>query len=121
MPREPSVERTTLVQQWSHNPLRRGSDRIRRLIIGVGGVLAVLLLIGLASLISDQRATEGQTAAQPSADSSEAGSEPLAEFGVQPSATVPDGAAMVPSPEAPVAKRGSVPDLQPEPATAKRP
>lgn len=119
MPNKVSLDSAQLAQGVSHNPLKRGSDRMRRLVIGIGGVLAVLLLIGLASLISDQRVSEAQTAAETAPTPGDAGSEPLAEFGVQPSATVPEASSVTTPNGSPAIKGGTVPDLQPEKTPAK--
>lgn len=105
-------------------------DTARRLQVGIGGVLAVLLLVGLAGLISDRARQEAlaeaasSTAGAPAAPAEKAGepgAEPLAELGVQPSATkeavaadkVAPVAPVVPAPASGTAK---VPDLQPDPA-----
>jgi hypothetical protein len=96
---------------------------MRRLQIGIAGVLTVLLLVGMAGLISD-RARENavaeagnETAVKLPGTETKAGSAPLEELGVQPvSKDAKDqnhaSGAKVPQPP-PVA---TVPDLEPDPA-----
>lgn len=83
-------------------PLRsqpaRPSDSVLRLQIGAGGVLAVLLLVGLAGIITDQasdRASVDATGAPSQASSDQTASDqPLVDLGVQPAN--PDPAATAP-------------------------
>ncbi len=97
------------------------NDTMRRLQIGIAGVLTVLLLVGMAGLIGD-RARESAvndaaiaTEVKMPGDEPKSGGAPLEELGVQPvskddnsakPATVPQTA---PSP-------ATVPDLEPDPA-----
>lgn len=99
----------------------RQSDTILRLQIGVGGVLAVLLLVGLAEIISSRAVNQ---AAEPSASSAAStaapavSDQPLVDLGVQPA--TPDAAAppaAAPAP-APAQVQGAVTDLPAEPARA---
>lgn len=91
-------------------------DAMRRLQIGIAGVLTVLLLVGMAGLIGDRAreraAADPDTAAEvkvPGADQKPA-SAPLEELGVQPVSKEQndDPAAKVPTAPA-------VPDLEPDP------
>lgn len=101
----------------------RPSDMVLRLQIGIGGVLAVLLLVGLASIIGeravDNAATEAAAsgAAPPAAPTAEA-DQPLIDLGVQPA----DRAAAAPPAAAPAtAPVQTVTDLPASPATAPPP
>jgi len=103
------------------------NDTMRRLQIGIAGVLTVLLLVGMAGLIGDrarENAAQGvvvdQTVKMPG-EEQKSGSAPLEELGVQPvskdenaltSVKVPQAA-----PTAPAA--ATVPDLEPDPALAR--
>jgi hypothetical protein len=97
----------------------RESDTILRLQIGVGGVLAVLLLVGLAGIISSRAVDQ---AAEPSASGAGAATapatsdQPLVDLGVQPA--TPDAAAPPPAAAAPAQGQGTVTDLPAEPARA---
>jgi hypothetical protein len=93
------------------------SDTVRRLQVGVGGVVAVLLLVGLAQIIGDRT---GDTSAGPAAVNTDpAGKaevkaeQPLVELGVQPDTEAPAEPKGAPPP--PSAKT-TVPDLAPDPA-----
>lgn len=103
------------------------NDGMRRLQIGIAGVLTVLLLVGMAGLIGD-RAREN--AAQQGAPTAEAqapdgtqksGNAPLEELGIQPVSA--NGAASAPAASPPPAadapeprRSATVPDLEPDPA-----
>ena len=95
-------------------------DTMRRLQIGIAGVLTVLLLVGMAGLISD-RARENAVAEAgvetsgklPGADS-KAGNAPLEELGVQPVSK--DAKDQHPMTGVKVAPTVTVPDLEPDPA-----
>jgi predicted lipid-binding transport protein (Tim44 family) len=93
-----------------------GDDRLRRLQIGIAGLVAVLLLVGLAGIISDRA---GPPAANTTDGTVKAAgtepSEPLAELGVQPTAPEEAPAAAPPSGDVPVAAGKAVPDLRPDP------
>lgn len=103
------------------------SDSMRRLQIGIAGVMAVLLLVGLAGLIGDrareQVAGEAATTANPAAPvTGETGTgAPLEELGVQPVTTPVEGQATTPAAAAPAKAvplppaAAKVPDLQPDP------
>lgn len=95
-------------------------DTMRRLQIGIAGVLTVLLLVGMAGLIGDR---VREDAANEAADSTEvkmpgdvqkSGSTPLEELGVQPVSkdakeqNQPTGVKVPQS-------RTTVPDLEPDP------
>jgi hypothetical protein len=98
-------------------------DTMRRLQIGIAGVLTVLLLVGMAGLIGD-RARESvaadavsETAVKLPGTETKAGSAPLEELGVQPvSKDAKDqnqaSGVKVPQP----APTSTVPDLEPDPA-----
>lgn len=98
-------------------------DTMRRLQIGIAGVLTVLLLVGMAGLIGE-RARE--RAASDVAATTEvkmpgeqpAGGAPLEELGVQPvspSSKDENAATNVKVPQA-LPQASSVPDLEPDPA-----
>lgn len=96
------------------------NDSMRRLQIGIAGVMAVLLLVGLAGLIGDRArervASEAQVAADPAVPgAADKGSgAPLEELGVQPvSQTDPSVTAAKAAPRPPAAAQ--VPDLEPDP------
>jgi|SRR3546814_326700 len=94
-------------------------DTMRRLQIGVAGLLSVLLLVGLAGVIGD-RARESATKSAAATDkvqmpgeaaASPPASAPLEELGVQPVSKDENEAVSVKVPQAaPI-----VPDLQPDP------
>ena len=100
------------------------NDSMRRLQIGIAGVMAVLLLVGLAGLIGDrarEQVNNEAVAANPAqTGTAEKGSgAPLEELGVQPVTPTTDKAAAAPQPAkaAPLAPTTSkVPDLEPDPA-----
>jgi hypothetical protein len=91
------------------------SDSVRRLQVGVGGVVAVLLLVGLAEIIGNRSAdnSAAATAADPSAKQEVKAEQPLVELGVQPDTEAPEAPKAAPPP--PAAKT-TVPDLAPDPA-----
>lgn len=99
----------------------RQSDTILRLQIGVGGVLGVLLLVGLAEIISSRavdRAAEPSATGAGAAAAPATSDQPLVDLGVQPA--TPDAAAppvAAPAP-APAQVQGAVTDLPAEPARA---
>lgn len=99
-------------------------DSMQRIQVGVIGLVAVLLLVGIANFVL-QRASDEQTAieviqaeatgsaAQTSEKPAEAApSEPLADLGITPT-RVPEG--VQPVPEVPVKRVQVVPDLEPDP------
>ncbi|MEY4269460.1 MAG: hypothetical protein RLZZ58_676 [Pseudomonadota bacterium] len=97
----------------------RADDRLRRLQFGIAGLVGVLLLVGLAGMISDRAnpddaaaaAAAGVKAGAPTA----APDDPLAELGVQPAAPE-EATKAAPTNAVPVDVRdGAVPDLQPDP------
>ncbi|WP_432767843.1 hypothetical protein [Sphingopyxis sp.] len=100
------------------------NDTMRRLQIGIGGVLTVLLLVGMAGLIGD-RARENvekdaATATEVKMPGDEAASvgAPLEELGVQPVSKDENAATAAKVPQAAPAPGGAaatVPDLQPDP------
>ena len=99
------------------------NDSMRRLQIGIAGVMAVLLLVGLAGLIGDrareQVANDAVTANPAATGTPEKGSgAPLEELGVQPVTPTADAAKAAPSaakaaPLPPATAK--VPDLEPDP------
>lgn len=97
------------------------NDSMRRLQIGIAGVLTVLLLVGMAGLIGDRArenaAQEAAATAQVAAPGGapKAGSAPLEELGVQPVSKDQNEVGGVKAPQAAPA----VPDLEPDPALAR--
>jgi hypothetical protein len=97
-------------------------DTMRRLQIGIAGVLTVLLLVGMAGLIGD-RAREQVAAEEASRPSvkmpgdEKAGGAPLEELGVQPVSPPSKDENADPSIKVPqaMAPTGTVPDLEPDP------
>lgn len=106
-------------------PAAPANDSMRRLQIGIAGVLTVLLLVGMAGLISDrarENAAQEVDAAQTAApgDAPKAGSAPLEELGVQPVSKDQNQTSDVKAPQAaPPAPASTVPDLEPDPALAR--
>lgn len=104
----------------------------RRLIVGISGLLAMLLLVLLVGLVTDRARKEADAAmAQAQAagvsnpgtpDSAEDSNEPLADLGVAPSVNKNVEEPLTPgvgqSETAPSAS-GRVPDLQPDPQLAE--
>ncbi|WP_428683330.1 hypothetical protein [Sphingopyxis sp.] len=101
------------------------NDSMRRLQIGIAGVLTVLLLVGMAGLIGDRaRENAAQEAATAQAvdpgATQKAGSAPLEELGVQPVSKDQNQTSDVKTPQAaPPAPASTVPDLEPDPALAR--
>lgn len=103
-------------------PTPPANDTMRRLQIGIAGVLTVLLLVGMAGLIGD-RARE-QVAADDAANAQvkmpgdeKAGGAALEELGVQPvspSSKDENAETSIKVPQA-VAPAATVPDLEPDP------
>lgn len=100
------------------------NDSMRRLQIGIAGVLTVLLLVGMAGLIGDRaRENAAQDAAATAqvvtpGDAPKAASAPLEELGVQPVSKDQNPTSDVKTPQA--APSGpAVPDLEPDPALAR--
>lgn len=99
-------------------------DGMRRLQIGIAGVLTVMLLVGMAGLIGD-RARENAAVQGAAVDAQavtsgaeqKAGSAPLEELGVQPVSKDQNSASGVKTPQAP--PPATVPDLEPDPALAR--
>ena len=96
------------------------SDSVRRLQVGVGGVVAVLLLVGLAEIIGNRSAdnSAAATAADPSAKQEVKAEQPLVELGVQPDTEAPEAPKAAPPP--PAAKT-TVPRPRPRSGTRTRP
>ncbi len=98
------------------------NDTMRRLQIGIAGVLTVLLLVGMAGLIGDRArqnaAADAATATEvkmPGDEQASSGA-PLEELGVQPvSPSSKDENAATPV-KVPQAAPSTVPDLEPDPA-----
>ena len=102
------------------------NDSMRRLQIGIAGVLTVLLLVGMAGLIGDRArqnaAQEAPATAQmaPLDGTAKAGSAPLEELGVQPVSKDQNEPSDAKAPQAaPVPPTSTVPDLEPDPALAR--
>lgn len=106
-------------------PHAPANDSMRRLQIGIAGVLTVLLLVGMAGLIGDRaRENAAQEAATAQTETpgttSKAGSAPLEELGVQPVSKDQNQISDVKTPQsAPPPPASSVPDLEPDPALAR--
>lgn len=100
------------------------NDTMRRLQIGIAGVLTVLLLVGMAGLIGDRARESVADDATATAEVKMPGDEqktsgaPLEELGVQavsPSSKDENAATPVKVPQA-TPSSSSVPDLEPDPA-----
>lgn len=100
------------------------NDSMRRLQIGIAGVMAVLLLVGLAGLIGDrareQVASDAVTADPAATGTGEKSSgAPLEELGVQPVTPTAEAKAAAASSAAKAAPlppaTAKVPDLEPDP------
>ncbi|WP_338424993.1 hypothetical protein [Sphingopyxis kveilinensis] len=97
-------------------------DTMRRLQIGIAGVLTVLLLVGMAGLIGDRAREQVERADAVSSEiktpgTDKAGGAPLEELGVQPvspSSKDENADTSVKVPQA-VAPAATVPDLEPDP------
>lgn len=99
------------------------NDSVRRLQIGIAGVLTVLLLVGLGGLIGDRARERAAGEAATTADVKMPGDEqkstttPLEELGVQPVSKDDNAQVAVKVPQAPqAAPIATVPDLEPDPA-----
>jgi hypothetical protein len=99
------------------------NDTMRRLQIGIAGVLTVLLLVGMAGLIGDRARENVESDAAASAEFKMPGDEtkssgaPLEELGVQPvspSAKDENAETKVKVPQA-APSAATVPDLEPDP------
>ncbi|KTE05187.1 hypothetical protein [Sphingopyxis sp. H115] len=99
------------------------NDTMRRLQIGIAGVLTVLLLVGMAGLIGDRARQNAAADASSTTEVKMPGDEeavsgaPLEELGVQPvspSSKDENAATSVKVPQA--APSSTVPDLEPDPA-----
>ncbi len=100
------------------------NDTMRRLQIGIAGVLTVLLLVGMAGLIGDRarQSAAGDIAATAEVkmpgDEEKTSGAPLEELGVQavsPSSKDENAATSVKVPQA-TPPSSTVPDLEPDPA-----
>lgn len=100
------------------------NDTMRRLQIGIAGVLTVLLLVGMAGLIGDRarQSASGDTGATAEVkmpgDEEKTSGAPLEELGVQavsPSSKDENAATPVKVPQA-APSASAVPDLEPDPA-----
>jgi hypothetical protein len=101
-------------------PKPPADDSMRRLQIGISGVLAILLLVGLAGLIGNRAREEAGVGSKtvnnvtmPGDAEKSKGSGPLVELGVQP-ASAPAPMAKEPD-ETILPPRVAVPDLEPDP------
>lgn len=102
------------------------AEAMRRLQMGAVGVVAVLLLIGLASIIKD-RATQtenssvAEAAATTAPDASTTAADPLAEAGVVPDipGSSPEGAAVGAAPESRLAPTGTAAPAATDPRDAR--
>ena len=99
------------------------SDSTRRLQIGIAGVMAVFLLVGLAGLIGDRARerveTDAATATGPAVagEADKTSGAPLEELGVQPVTPADEETVAAPTAKAaPVpTATAKVPDLEPDP------
>lgn len=104
-------------------PPAQANDSMRRLQIGVAGVLTVLLLVGMAGLIGDrarEKVAEDAAATEivkmPGEEKS-GGTAPLEELGVQPVSKESKDVNLQPGAKVPQAAPSvTVPDLEPDPA-----
>ena len=98
------------------NPPPPASDTVRRLQVGLGGVVAVLLLVGLAEIIGDRTAdgngSAAATSTDPAAKEEVKAEQPLVELGVQPDTKTAEAPETAPPPP----PKTAVPDLAPDPA-----
>ena len=107
--------------QPSAAPLAPANDTMRRLQIGIAGVLTVLLLVGMAGLIGDraqERAANDAAAGEIkiSGDTQKSSGAPLEELGVQAVSKDQNAVTPVKVPQAaPTAPTSTVPDLEPDP------
>lgn len=96
------------------------NDSMRRLQIGIAGVLTVLLLVGMAGLIGEraqERALDDaavEAAVKMPGDDTKAGKAPLEELGVQPVSKEENPGTAVKVPQA-APSTATVPDLEPDP------
>ncbi len=96
------------------------NDSMRRLQIGIAGVLTVLLLVGMAGLIGDrarESAVEDAVAAgevKLPGEEQKSSSAPLEELGVQPVSKDDNAVTPVKVPQA-APSTATVPDLEPDP------
>lgn len=96
------------------------NDTMRRLQIGIAGVLTVLLLVGMAGLIGDRARENVESDAATSAEvkmpgeEAQTGGAPLEELGVQPVSKDENEATPVKVPQA-APSPATVPDLEPDP------
>lgn len=96
------------------------NDTMRRLQIGIAGVLTVLLLVGMAGLIGDrarESAVEDAVASgevKMPGDVQKSSGAPLEELGVQPVSKDDNASTPVKVPQA-VPSTATVPDLEPDP------
>jgi hypothetical protein len=96
------------------------NDSMRRLQIGIAGVLTVLLLVGMAGLIGEraqERALESvatDTSVELPGESTATGKAPLEELGVQPVSKDENEDTPVKVPQA-APSASTVPDLEPDP------
>ncbi|MBJ7501702.1 MAG: hypothetical protein JHC57_18235 [Sphingopyxis sp.] len=104
-------------------PTVQVDDTMRRLQIGIAGVLTVLLLVGMAGLIGERARERAASDVAATAEvkmpgDQPAGGAPLEELGVQPvspSSKDENAATDVKVPQA-LPQASSVPDLEPDPA-----
>ena len=112
------TNKTTATRSGVEPPPVQVSDSVRRLQIGIAGVLTVLLLVGMAGLIGDRARESAAQQAAPTAQAvapgttKPAGSAPLEELGVQPVSKDQNLPTSVKVPQTPST---TVPDLEPDP------
>ena len=120
------TNKATAARSGVEPPPVQVSDSVRRLQIGIAGVLTVLLLVGMAGLIGDRARESAAQQAAPTAQAvapgttTPAGSAPLEELGVQPVSKDQNVPSDAKAPQAaPVPPASTVPDLEPDPALAR--
>lgn len=90
IPKEPTAPNPATAPQHFVNPTQRDlrARAVYRLQIGLFGLAAMLLLVGLANIVMDRaKESERLAGAHPAAvEKSKQGSDPLAEIGVVPAA-----------------------------------
>jgi len=111
------VKRADTLEAKAADAVTPEHDTMRRLQIGIAGLLIVLLLVGLAGLIGESAREKAATDAPEASevkmpgDPSKAPSAPLEELGVQPVSKDENEAVAVKVPQT----VPTVPDLQPDP------
>ncbi len=107
-------QRSAMLSYFQRNG--QGQDTARRLQIGIGALVAVLLLVGLASIISTNGAGSDPAAVAAGTVPADGAAPPLVELGVEAGgAPAAPGAAPLPQIAPPAPPPVAVPDLDPDP------